>query len=187
MSDGVDTRITVDIEFKRPDEKLTEEEICWKNMEQCDKTHQLTFFSACTQAWFRLNPTMSYKDLETELRKREFETHIIAVPNNGPVKYQLGRKYDPNAKNIDYAYYPLISCRPRDLALQELMKYHLSYENNYRKLDKVGDIRNGDADMLTNKDTKLEKYTSPEQLLYELLVECKYVIHAKFSYVRNTQ
>jgi hypothetical protein len=173
-------RLCVNMQLVLPNEDTTMEEICWHNMKQCDDAKHLTFFSASTQAWFKLNPTMSYQDLETELRKREFDTHIIAAPNNGHVKYDLGRYYDPNAKNINYTHYPIISCRPKEHALKELANYHPSYEHNYRKLDKVGDIMNVHAFMPINEDDKLEKIVTHERKIYVELVACKYVIHLQF-------
>lgn len=156
------------IHFSLPSKTKSESDICWTNLITSDSIWNLEIFSASVAAWRRLNPTLTYKDLEDELRRRGANTHIIAVENNGPIKYELGHfGGDPSIK---YQYWPLISCRPKELALLELMKYHSSYESNYEKLDKAGDIMMKRDDEKANSENVTMLF---KNRLFHAIRDCK--------------
>lgn len=129
----------VRISVTKPPQWKSKQDICWTNMLTGDKMCNLEIFSASVVAWRRLNPTLTYQDLENELRKRGANTHIIVRKNDGPSPYRLGHIGNKNDTTI-YDYYAMISCRFRTAALEELLEYHLSYEDNHTKLSKTGDI-----------------------------------------------
>lgn len=129
----------VRISVTEPHNFQSKQSICWINMMSGDMICNLELFSASVVAWRRLNPTLTYQNLEDELRKRGANTHIIARENNGPTPFKLGHIGNNNDPTV-YNYYPIISCRFRTAALEELLRHHVSYNDNYAKLGKTGDI-----------------------------------------------
>ena len=55
-------------------------DILFHNMASADKNYDLNVFIGASNAYFKQNPSKNFQDLEKELRKRDFNTHIIAVP-----------------------------------------------------------------------------------------------------------
>ena len=174
----------------RPEE--TSEEICWHNISVSDKYHDLNFFIMSSMAWLKLNPDKNFADLETELRNRKLDTHLLASkPNLGPnTKLGLHNKSDVDR---EYEYECMFSCRPLNLAVEELLQHWSSYEDNFDHLSKAGIIMVDNADKLekepnikifndTEKDInaliennkkKLDiTIISPEQIMNDLISEC---------------
>jgi hypothetical protein len=122
------------IHFEDPSSSDDEESILWHNMKICDDIHNLRLFISCSMGWVRLNPEKNMQDLESELRKRNFNTHLYAkeIPRNSQYTLKL------NSKNCDYEC--IFSCRPAKLALEEVLKFHDTYDTNFEKLANSGFI-----------------------------------------------
>ncbi len=134
--------IPIVISFAEPAKEKPKLDVCWTNMIASDMIHHFQIFSATLIAWCRLNPTLTLQDLETELRKRNLNTHLIAVKNTGQFE----------TKFTESKYYPIISCRPSNLAQEEVLTHYESYEHNYRKLLKIKTVMLFSADKKNDTD-----------------------------------
>jgi len=126
------------------------EDICWHNLKVADENYNLNMFIGASMGWLELNKTKDYQDLEKELRNKNFNTHLIAVT---PIDI-------PNSKvklhGQDKKYECIFSCRPKESAIKELLKYSKSYEENFAKLIDAGSIIiNNKNDLNDKEDTKI--------------------------------
>lgn len=106
-------------------------ETCWFNMQLADRIKALALFAASARAWINLSG-LNFQALERELRQRGFDTHLIATP------------LPQNAANLTIcngqSYYCTYSCRPRELAIKELLQHADSYEQNFARLSQTDDL-----------------------------------------------
>lgn len=122
----------ISVEDALPNE--TSEEICLHNLKITDLNHNLQYFIVSVQGWFNLNPTKNYQDLEKFLRENNFNTHLYcAKPRSVPNSKLVGR-----IKDVDCEYECIYSCRPKNHALEEVLKFWSSYEENFEKLKYAG-------------------------------------------------
>jgi hypothetical protein len=113
-------------------------EIVWHNLKQADNNLDLNIFCAASYAWLKINPDKSFQDLEFELRKRDFNTHLIAKkPHlNKDFKIVMQNKY----KCEKFLYECIYSCRPKKYAIKELLETWNSYDENFQNLASTGTI-----------------------------------------------
>lgn len=164
-------------------------EVAFHNMKIGESVYNLNIFIGGQSGYFKANPNKNYQDLEKELRERNFTTHIIA--KSPPAKSDLDYKLDmPENKSsslypvVEYKYEAIISCRPYNAALKELLQSWPSYEENFKALEfagvivlyeegkkQVADITNN---INENGDTvKLIKSNDPVHLIAENKVKVK--------------
>ncbi len=128
-------------------------EIAFHNMKMAEKVFNLKSFIGGQAGYFEANPGKTFQDLEKELRNRNFSTHIIAKtpPNKSTLNYKLG--IPGITENNEFKYEAIISCRPSDLALKELLLSWSSYEENFNALLNAGMIYliDNDSKPQTNK------------------------------------
>jgi hypothetical protein len=120
--------------LKKP---LNPEETVWHNLKTADEILNLPYFCASAMAWIKINPTKNYKDLEIELRKKQYNTHLIAKGNKIPNSFIFLRKDDDHSK---YKYACIFSCRSPPKALNELLETWQSYEDNLNALEFAGQV-----------------------------------------------
>ncbi len=125
-------------------------EVAWANLTVADKELQLDVFASASMAWLAVNSTSTYQDLEAELRKRNFVTHLIAVPNRFPA-FPLRV---PNKSNTQCVFECLTSCRPHPFAMKELLTHSTSYEENFAKLAVSGSVDMGSVVAETTEEHK---------------------------------
>ncbi len=166
------------IQFEDPSSNDNEESIMWHNMKVCDDIHNLQLFISCSMAWLRLNPEKNMQDLESELRKRNFNTHLYAknaknVLENSQYEIRL------NSKNCDYEC--IFSCRPAKLALEEVLKFHETYESNFEKLANSGflclksekDISQENEKSNLTKNQSIKIFDDKDKSIAQLLLKCE--------------
>jgi hypothetical protein len=118
---------------------MTESDIAWHNLKTSDDSFQLSCFISSIIGWLKINSTKNLQDLEKELRDKNFNTHLIArkllsKDVDDGMKLGLPKRND----NVDYKYECLISCRPKEDAINELLKEYESYEDNFANLNACG-------------------------------------------------
>lgn len=155
----------------------TIDEIIWHNLKQADSILNLNLFIASSMAWIKNNPIKNFQDLESELRKHELNTHLYAKEFKPSDNLKL---VAPN-KLFEPKYECIYSCRPPKYALEEIMQYWKSYEENFEKLALAGMIAVESVDDLqhdTQHDEKdFVKYSTTQQSSYNLITECKKLIN----------
>lgn len=133
------------LELSKPPDGMDPNEVAWANMKVADQTLNLEWFIGATMGWFRANRDRkpNYQQLETELRKRDFETHLIAAKpklTGGSVKIP----YSASEAHMDFEC--ITSCRPRKYALEELLESASSYEENWARLLFAGSVMQDEND-----------------------------------------
>ncbi len=140
------------LEYAEAPPDMSELDIAWANMSAADKARDFRFvfvwltvfflpfgiyslFSQGAIAWLCANDgKKNYQHLETELRKREFSTYIIAgdIKITG-ISYALPHEKTKRDFN-HYTYEAIFSCRSHDDALKEIQLYSQDYGENWAKL-----------------------------------------------------
>lgn len=109
-------------------------ELIWHNIEQADKYYKTDIFIGASMAWFKENPGKNYYDFEIILRNRKLNTHLYAkkhiLENNQELKF--------HNSDQECLYKCIFCCKPKELALQEVIKECNSYEDNLENLKKTG-------------------------------------------------
>ena len=122
------------IEYSEPSETETAADIVLHNLKKADEQLDLKMFAGSQAGYFELNPTHGMQDLEIYLRNNNFGSHLIASPVSDILtNYTLGfynKKDDP----VEYKYEAIISCRPKEYAVAELLRAWPSYEKNFEEL-----------------------------------------------------
>jgi hypothetical protein len=152
-------------------------EVAFHNMKAGDALHDLRIFIGGQVGYFKANPGATYQDLELELRKRGFDTHLIArLPANYPMNYKLFMPWIANDRMV-YKYEAITSCRPRESAVKELLESWKSYEENFQALKISGTIGVKDANepiSVPPGDTlDMIKDSDPDQQMQNNLVKIK--------------
>lgn len=150
-----------------PDPTETLGDICWHNIVTSDKYHDLQSFSAASMAWISLNPDKNFSHLESELRLKNLNTHLLACnPKEIPDTY-LGLYRDSDSVT-QYEYQCIFSCRPAEYALEELLLHWPSYEDNFNHLDRAGILIAKDANQI-KPDADVQLLDDKQKSLYQLI------------------
>lgn len=132
------------------------EEVCWNNLKKADHMLNQKFMMMSVVGWFRLHPDKNYQDLEKEFRKRDMDTHIVAreVKLKEGIRLSILGKHDKR----EYKYEGMLSCRPKEYALKELLTFHDTYEENFDMLPQTGIL------MTNNENIDLLRPVSEEEI-----------------------
>jgi hypothetical protein len=172
-----------------PESGETKNQICWHNIITADTNLCLQYFMLASQAWFKLNPTQNYQDLEKILRKNNLNTHLCAaMPQIVPNSKLIGK-----VDSVECKYECVYSCRPKEYAINEVLQHWPTYEKNFENLKYAGSLAceniNDDTfpgtikfdndemqfnDHIVNNTKKLiyEEIT-PSEFLNDVVDECK--------------
>lgn len=154
------------------------EENFWENLRRCDEFNSLKQITMIIRRYYDLegNENKTPKDLELDLRKRNFNFGLIAthISQDKAIENALNQnkfslikeKFVKNGIKIDnYTdehktdYYIKYSCRPRKYVISETLEFSKSIEENLEKLELAGSIVNlGDKfQKATDRDVVLSQ------------------------------
>lgn len=140
----------IKINYKKPEELETPEDIAIANIKICDKYKKADYLELSCISWLKIDSKRNYQDLEQLFRQLELDSYVIAQTiDNIPDGLKIGL---PNEKtltaNIEMAntetvnskleYIAKITCIGREESMKELLKYHTTLEENYECLEKTG-------------------------------------------------
>lgn len=148
-------------------------EIAFHNMKVGDEMLNLNVFIGGQLGWIMANPTKNFQDLEKELRKRNFNTHLIARKVSAELtnyKLTLHGKDDPT----EYLYECISSCRPKKYAMEELLKEWKSYDENLEALKYAGVVTIIDEKDIGKKNTEKISESNPIQLVSKNKLKVSY-------------
>jgi hypothetical protein len=131
----------------------TKDDIAEYNIRLCDEYKKLDCLNTACLSWLKINSKRNYQNLEELLRKLNLDTHLIAKPiENIDDDFEL---LIPNGnENNKLKYALIVSCRKKEEAIEELLKYHKTYEENFKCLNLTGCLfkRNNDSNQFINID-----------------------------------
>ena len=176
------------------------EENYWENLRRCDKYNNLHNMLLVLNRYYKLkgNEDKTPRDLELELRKRNFNFGLIAINkdsdpdikkkyDDGEIKF-IKNKYIFGKDKLDLdkveehhiaKYNVIVSCRPRKYVIQETLENSSSIEENLEKLEDAGEIINNIEDNdepLSKKDYVLN---DKEKSLSQLILDGKKLVMFK--------
>jgi hypothetical protein len=114
--------------------------IALHNMKCADEMLNLEIFIGASNGWLKCNPSKNYKDLEQELRRHNFNTHLIASEYkiDDPDRFDDSiSEFCGKSKKPIYSYKCIFSCKPKQYALAEVLTHSSSYEENLEKLNET--------------------------------------------------
>lgn len=140
--------------------------ICWHNLSISDEVMCLEMFISAALSWVKLNPELNYSHLEQQLREKNLNTHLIAKNfiENGDVVL----KYGDTENKCEYEC--IFSCRPKEVAIRELLEYSESYDINLNKLAKAGSICCKNKN-INNNDFRM--LGAKEKTILEMIIDCE--------------
>ena len=165
--------MSVNYQVSLQDCQLNQQNV-WNNIKSVDKLNKLDLMALIIQSYYKLYPEKTPHDLEKELRDNNLNVGLIAVKwdkleqytelikqNKGLIlkkasipKYkgtQFNSSLDVDPCDLS-KYVTFISCRPRDLVIEETLSHHKTMENNLEKLVEAGDFVGFSDDDQTNND-----------------------------------
>lgn len=176
--------------------EITDENF-WENLRRCDQYNSLQNILMILPRYYKLdgNEDKSPKDLELELRSRNFNFGLIACSKEKDPsikkayeenKYTFIKpKYIFGKNKIDLTklephhhatFYVIVSCRPRHFVIKEVLEHSSSIQENLNKLEEAGELTNkivGNEDTLHKNDYILN---DNEKTLSQLILEGKKLI-----------
>lgn len=163
--------------FEKPANGLSPTEIAWANMRTADNALNLEWFIGGSLGWLRANPGRNYQHLESELRRRDFNTHLIAVkPRLTGATLAL-----PYTKILECDWECIMSCRPVKNAMEELLQHANSYEENWARLAFAGSCMVGDEEreVLANSDGHVKRLSTRAKSNMERLTNNEVIVVTK--------
>lgn len=136
----------------KDEDKEDPKELMWHNLRQADKYHKLDVFIGSSMAWFNQNPDKNYHDFEQALRVQKLNTHLYAIE----VNLEENQELKLQGSDQECLYKCVFSCRPKELAIQEVMKHCDSYEDNLERLKKAGVLCLKDETEIKNAENAYE-------------------------------
>jgi len=134
------------------------------NLKVADSVFHLPLFCVAARGWINAHDgKKNFQDLEKFLRSSNLNTHIIAHPPTTLKDVKFVRcdfitgKDLTNAVEVPYEVW--FSCRPKIFAMQELLSFHSSYDENFANLEKSGWL------ISTKKDDTLPEGTEEDKVI----------------------
>ncbi len=132
----------IKINYIKPNQEETPDEVSIYNMTLSDKFKNLQSFCQSSLAWLKNDSNRNYQDLEKLLRELNLDTHLIAkkfkledYPDSSNYKLCIPNRVE-QPSYLEFVL--LVSCRSKADALKELNLHSSSYDENYTNLLKTG-------------------------------------------------
>ena len=115
-------------------------------------------------AWITSDKNRNFQDLEKLFRKKNFNTYLIAKK----ITLENGFVFKtPNDNVNELLFECYFSCKPKDLALQEVLDNYSSYDENFENLSKSGNL------CINIEDNNIENNENNENSLIKKLMKNK--------------
>lgn len=191
----------IKINYKEPEQLESPDDIAIYNIKICDKYKKPDYLELSSISWLKIDPKRNYQDLEQLFRHLNLDSYIIAQTiQNIPQGLRIGRPNEPNltkntentenTKNTENTeqdeleYIAKITCMGKDALMSELLKYHTTWEDNYKCLEKTGCL------MALKQETSKEEEENIAQTKgideVKKLLECKLKLDLKYYSVEES-
>lgn len=182
----------IKINYIEPEQSESMDDIAIANIKICDKYKKADYLELSSISWLKIDPKRNYQDLEQLFRHLNLDSYIIALPNqNIPQGLRIGRPNEPNEPNLtenvvtdELTYVAKITCMGKDESLSELLKYHISWEDNYECLEFTGCL------MVLKQETSKEEEENIAQTKgvdeVKKLLECKLKLDIEYYSVKES-
>jgi len=176
----------IKINYKNPEPTELSDNIAIENIIISDKFKKADYLEISCISWLKLDSNRDYQDLECLFRSLNLDSHLIA---QSALKIKIPEDLEINFPNEKIITEPLkyiikISCKKKEDAINELLLYHTSYEENYNCLKTTGCLMVKKKDKI---DLELNKKMSEDKNILEItkILECK--LKLDFTYFKPTE
>jgi hypothetical protein len=143
------------------EENETKDDVALYNIKLSDEYKNSETMIYSFMAWFKNNDTRDFQDLEKMMRDNNLDTHLVAkkfdlenVPEGA--KISVPNNHVKNDEKNYFDHIVMISCRPREEALGEVIQFGKSYEENFEKLARTGSIFKTNELLNNAKDERIK-------------------------------
>lgn len=112
-------------------------DIAWNNVVEASKAHSLSVVLTPVIAWACEHPESSFQDLEMKLRENNVDLAIIADVNK-TYDFPNSEVRSPFDISLKKKYGIILSCRPQEYALKEVLEHSKDYDTNFNLLNDCG-------------------------------------------------
>ncbi len=141
----------IKINYKQPEPTESKDEIARYNIKICDQFKKADYLELSCISWLKIDSKRNYQDLEDLFRFEGLESHVIAqlvstippglkidLPNKLETEQNLIESEEQTKIETKLDYVAKITCMSKKDSLSELLKHHVSYEDNYDCLKNTG-------------------------------------------------
>jgi hypothetical protein len=186
----------IKINYIIPDEFDKLDDIAKYNISICDKFKKADYLELSCISWLKNDLKRNYQDLEQLFRYLNLNSYVIAntiqiIPEDLEINYpnkiiNQNSKFDfiqneQNVENVEneeneeiksLIYIAKISCMGKEDSLKELLKHHLTYEDNFECLKKSGCLMTKDKEEIKQQIKDVNEISK--------LLECKLKLDLEF-------
>ena len=153
----------IKINYKEPESTESLDDIAEYNIKISNQYKKTDYLEISCISWLKIDSKRDYQDLEKLFRHIQVDAWVIAQPiTNIPNGLELNYPNDNNSSET-LNYVAKISCKSNTDAINELLVYHSSYEENFNCLKKTGcfmtikqKLNEFEEDKLTNMKSVIE-------------------------------
>ena len=123
--------------YEEKNQNCSDDENILQNMMMSDLYLNNETIIAASYSWLVNDNHRNFQDLEKFFRQNNFNTYLIAR------KIDIGDAFilkTPNNNIDDLLYECYFCCKPKEIALQEVLDSCLTYDENFDKLSKSGNV-----------------------------------------------
>ena len=135
----------IKINYKEPEQTESKDDIAQHNIKICDQYKKADYLELSCISWLKIDSKRDYQDLEELFRFMNLDSHVIAqsvsnIPHgleiSRPNKSQTNETEEQIENKLEYV--AKITCMNKKDSLNELLKHHTTYEENFYFLKKTG-------------------------------------------------
>jgi hypothetical protein len=153
----------IKINYKQPESTESKDEIAKYNIKICDQFKKADYLELSCISWLKNDSKRNYQNLEDLFRFENLESHVIAqlVSNIPPgLKINLPNKVETEQNKL--VWVAKITCMNKKDSINELLKHHISYEDNYECLKDTGCFMSIKKDTLEEEEKILQTKNADE-------------------------
>ena len=143
------------------EENETKDDVALYNIKISDEYKNSETLIYSFMGWLKNDDTRDFQDVEKLLRDNNLDTHLIAkkfdlenVPEGA--KITIPNKHIKNKTDNYFNSIVMISCRPKEESLEEVIRYADTYDINFSRLSKTGSIFKTDELLGNAKDERIK-------------------------------
>lgn len=172
------------INYKEPEELETVDDIAIFNIKICDKYKKADYLELSCISWLKNDSNRNYQDLEQLFRHLDLDSYIIAQTiETIPSGFKISMHNQPIQTNnsISFEYLAKITCMEKNDSMKELLKYHLTWEENFKYLEKTGCLIAIEQEINKEKVSQINNDDNIKKLL-----ECKLKLNLEYYSVEES-
>lgn len=195
----------IKINYKEPEELETPDDVALFNIKISDKYKKSDYLELSCISWLKIDSNRNYRDLEQLFRHYNLNSYIIAqsiseIPNglriakpnetktqtqnqdNLENKLEMDLKIKTDQKELKYIA-KIICADPND-SMRELLKHHLSWEDNYNCLEFAGCLMTIEHETNKEEDNKTVQIQGADEI--KKILDCKLKLDLEYYTVEES-